>query len=116
MCAREKSILDTNVQYHADCQQDEQNFADVAKVDAANAAQSGDPAGGKGRSGLGQDLRACDVEDGGEDGENDDDDEGDLIRAQGLEQLQQRASLYDRQQLLQSLLRCPERLPGQCFL
>ena len=72
-------------------QQDEQNFADVAKVDAANAAQSGDPAGGKGRGGLGQDLRACDVEDGGEDGENDDDDEGDLICAHGLEQLQQRA-------------------------
>ena len=72
-------------------QQDQQDLADIAEVDAANAAQLRDPAGRKGRGGLSEDLRAGNVEDGGEDGEDDDDDEGDLIGAHGLDQLEQRA-------------------------
>ena len=49
-------------QVHA--QQEQQHLADVGKVDAAHAAQLGDPAGGQRRGGLGQDLRPCNVENG----------------------------------------------------
>ena len=49
-------------QVHA--QQEQQHLADVGKVDAAHAAQLGDPAGGQRRGGLGQDLWPCNVENG----------------------------------------------------
>ena len=72
-------------------QQDEQDLADVSKVDAADPPQLGDPASGKGRGGLGQNFGACDIEDGGKDGKDHHNDEGELILAQCAEELPQSA-------------------------
>ena len=72
-------------------QQGEQDLADVGKVDAADPPQLGDPAGGKGRGGLGQNFGACDIEDGGKDGKDHHNDEGELILAQCAEELPQSA-------------------------
>ena len=72
-------------------QQGEQDLADVSKVNAADPPQLGDPAGGKGRGGLGQNFGTCDIEDGGKDGKDHHNDEGELILAQCAEELPQSA-------------------------
>ena len=76
-------------QVHA--QQKQQHPADIHKVDAAGAAQLGDPAGGKGRGGFGQHLGAGNVEDGGQNGKDNGRDERQFVVPHGADQLLQRA-------------------------
>ena len=63
----------------------------IHKVDAAGAAQLGDPAGGKGRGGFCQHLGACDIKDSRQDSKHDGRDQRELIAAHGADELQQRA-------------------------
>ena len=72
-------------------QQKQQNAADIHKIDAAGATQPGDPAGGKGGGGLCQHLRACNVEDGGQNSKQHGCRKGQLVVAHGADELPQRA-------------------------
>ena len=76
-------------QVHA--QQKQQDAADIHKVDAAGAAQLGDPAGGKGRGGFGQHLGSGNIKNGGQNGKDNGRDERQFVVAHGLEELPQRA-------------------------
>ena len=76
-------------QVHA--QQKQQDAADIHKVDAAGAAQLGDPAGSKGRGGLCQHLGACNVEDGRKNGKYNGGNERKAVAAKGAHKLQQGA-------------------------
>ena len=68
-------------QVHA--QQKQQHPADIHKVDAAGAAQLGDPAGGKGRGGFGQHLGAGNIKNGGQNGKDNGRDERQFVVAHG---------------------------------
>ena len=72
-------------------QQNQQNFADVAKVDAARTAQLGDPAGGQCRGGFGEDLGTGNVKNSRKYGKSNYYDERELVLAQHPQQLQQAA-------------------------
>ena len=76
-------------QVHA--QQKQQDAADIHKVDAAGAAQLGDPAGGKSRGGLCQHLGACNIEDGRKNGKYNGGHERKAVAAKGAHKLQQGA-------------------------
>ena len=76
-------------QVHA--QQKQQDAADIHKVDAAGAAQLGDPAGGKSRGGLCQHLRACNIEDGRKNGKYNGGNERKAVAAKVAHKLQQGA-------------------------
>ena len=72
-------------------QQEQQYLADIGKVDAAGAAQLGNPACGQRGGGLCKDFRPCNVENGGKNGKYNNHDERQLILAHGGQQLTQRA-------------------------
>ena len=72
-------------------QQEQQHLADIGKVDAAGAAQLGNPACGQRGGGLCKDFRPCNVENGGKNGKYNNHDERQLILAHGGQQLTQRA-------------------------
>ena len=76
-------------QVHA--QQKQQDAADIHKVDAAGAAQLGDPAGGKSRGGLCQHLRACNIEDSRKNGKYNGGNERKAVAAKVAHKLQQGA-------------------------
>ena len=72
-------------------QQKQQNAGDIHKINAAGAAQPGNPAGGKGGGGFCQHLGACNVEDGGQNSKQYGCRKGQLVVAHGADELPQRA-------------------------
>ena len=67
-------------------QQDQQDFADIAKVNAAGAPQLGHPAGGQGSGGFGQHLGACNIKNRGKNGKNNHGNQAELVVPQLCQQ------------------------------